>query len=78
MRKWAVAIAILILLIAHQDYWQWDRADLVLGFVPWNMAYHVGLSVVTAVVWLIVCLTCWPAEEAVDFDDKGDAAEDAV
>ncbi|MGI9519483.1 MAG: hypothetical protein ACR2NP_20695 [Pirellulaceae bacterium] len=77
MRKWVVAIAILVLLIAHQDYWQWDRADLVWGFVPYNMAYHVCLSGVTALVWIIVCMTCWPKSEEVDFDDNADVAEDS-
>ena len=73
MRKWLVAVAILILLVAHQDYWQWDRADLVMGFIPYNMAYHIGLSIVTAIVWLAVCTFCWPRQpEEPDFEDEAD------
>ncbi len=78
MKKWLVFVAILVLLVAHQDYWQWDRADLVLGFVPYNMAYHVVLSMVAAVVWFLICVFCWPrSADEVDFGDESEqAAED--
>ncbi len=61
MKKWIPGLAILGLLIAHQDYWQWERRDLVFGFIPWNMAWHMGLTVVTALVWILVCRYCWPS-----------------
>jgi hypothetical protein len=60
MKKWLVLVAIVALLVAHQDYWQWSRADLVFGFVPYNMAYHIVVSLVTALVWILVCAFCWP------------------
>ena len=60
MKKWLVIIAILTLLVLHQDYWHWDRAELVYGFVPWNMAWHIGVSLATAGLWIVVCLFCWP------------------
>lgn len=62
MKKWFVIVAILALLIAHQDYWQWPRDELVYGFLPYNMAYHIGISIVTAAVWILVCLFFWPKE----------------
>lgn len=76
MKKWLVIVAILALLVAHQDYWQWSRTDLVAGFIPYNMAYHIGISLVTAVVWVVVCVFCWPRDLAVLQDasaaEKGD------
>jgi len=62
MKKWFVIVAILALLVAHQDYWQWSRDELVFGFVPYTMAYNIGISLVTAVVWILVCAFCWPTE----------------
>jgi len=53
-------LLILILLIFHQDYWQWDRSDLVFGFVPYSLAYHMGLSIVTALFWLAAVNLFWP------------------
>ncbi len=75
MKKWFVIVAILILLIAHQDYWQWERNDLILGFVPYNMAYHIGVSVVTAVVWIIVCFCFWPEQSVSDFPSEKEGAD---
>lgn len=62
MKKWVVLVTVLALLIAHQDYWQWSRTDLVLGFLPYNMAYHIGISVLTAIVWVVVCFRFWPED----------------
>ena len=72
MKKWLVIVAILALLVAHQDYWQWDRKDLVYGFVPYNMVYHIGISLVTAAVWVVVCLFCWPRDLEVMAEKKGE------
>ncbi len=50
----------LLLLILHQDYWQWGRSDIVFGFVPYTMAYQMFVSVTTAVVWILAIIYCWP------------------
>ncbi len=74
MKKWLMIVALLALLIAHQDYWQWSRTDLVYGFLPYNMAYHIGISALTAVVWVLICLFCWPA----DLEPKLSETEDEL
>ena len=53
-------ILVLILLILHQDYWQWDRNEIVFGFVPYTMAYNIGISVATGLMWILVCALLWP------------------
>ncbi len=60
MKQLLVGIAIMGLLAAHQDYWQWDRHDIVFGFLPYPMAYNIGISIVTALMWMVVCTYCWP------------------
>ena len=42
--KFVPWIVILLLIIAHQDYWQWSRDELLYGFLPYPLAYHMGLD----------------------------------
>lgn len=56
----ALAILILGLVVLHQDYWQWNNATLVFGFLPYQLAYHAGLSLMAALVWLWAVQFCWP------------------
>ena len=58
--KYFVCILVFALLILHQDYWQWDKSDLVFGFLPYPMAYHMVISLLTAVVWFLAITFCWP------------------
>lgn len=55
-------ILVVALLIAHQDYWQWERNELVFGFMPYTMAYNIGISIATALLWIFVCTFMWPKE----------------
>ena len=64
---------ILVLLVLHQDYWQWDRADIVLGFLPYTLAYHAAISLAAVFVWILAVVFCWPSDLADDaLDVKGD------
>ena len=58
--KYAIWILVVLLLVFHQDYWQWNEATLDFGFLPRAMTYHVILSVVAAGVWLSATKYCWP------------------
>lgn len=52
---------IVLLAVAHQDYWWWDRIDpLVFGFVPVSLAYHAGVSIAAAILWALAVKFCWP------------------
>jgi hypothetical protein len=54
-------VAVFILLtVLHQDFWNWDRAELVLGFMPVGLAYHVGYSLAAALFWGFVVKFAWP------------------
>jgi hypothetical protein len=56
-----VATVVFILLaILHQDVWNWDNANLVLGFLPVGLAYHAGYSIVAATFWALVMKFAWP------------------
>jgi hypothetical protein len=62
LRQLSYWILFLLLLVLHQDYWQWERNEILFDFLPYTMAYNIGISLVTALVWLFVCRFLWPHE----------------
>ena len=60
--KYTVWILVAILLVLHQDYWQWSDATLDFGFLPRTLTYHIGISIAAAGVWMLATRFCWPAE----------------
>lgn len=64
--RYFVAVCVVLLLVAHQDYWNWDNTTLVFGFLPGTLAWHMGVSVAASVVWLIAVKFCWPMDDEVE------------
>lgn len=60
-RRW-LWLGIVLLALAHHDFWLWDDARLVFGFLPVGMAYHVVYSILAALFWVIVLRWAWPDE----------------
>jgi hypothetical protein len=60
MMQILVWILIIVLVVLHQDYWQWEESGLVLGFLPYCLAYHAGISLAAAAVWWLATRFCWP------------------
>lgn len=58
--KYVVWGLVVLLLVAHQDFWFWDDPTLVFGFVPIGLLYHVGISLAAALTWFLAVLFCWP------------------
>jgi len=58
--KYLIWCLVVLLVILHQDYWQWNNATLDFGFLPRAMTYHVGISIAAAVVWWLATQFCWP------------------
>ena len=62
-----------MLIVLHQDYWHWDDARLVMGFLPYQLFYHACLSLAAAALWLFAVQFCWPrelSEEDIEKDEK--------
>lgn len=55
-----IGILVIVLLVAHQDYWNWDDASLMFGFLPIGLFYHLGISLAAAVVWVLAVTWAWP------------------
>ena len=61
-KKRIIFIVFVLLLLLHQDSWNWDNANLILGFMPVGLFYHVCYSLVAALFWGIVMKVAWPTE----------------
>lgn len=49
-----------MLVVLHQDLWNWDNDRLVFGFVPVTLAYHGAISIAASVVWFLATKFAWP------------------
>ncbi len=57
---WAIVV---LLIIAHQDFWFWDDTTLVWGFLPMALAYHACISLAASGTWYLATRFCWPVDE---------------
>lgn len=58
----AVIVVFIVLAVIHQDQWNWDNANLVFGFIPVGLAYHVLYSIIVAIFWAVVVKFAWPSD----------------
>ncbi len=64
--KFAVWIAVAALVVLHQAPVFTDDHTLLGGFLPVGLAYHAGISLLAAVVWLAAVNLAWPVDEDVE------------
>ncbi len=62
MKKTFVYLAIVVLAILHQDFWFWDDATMVFGFMPVGLAYHALYSLLAGLAWYLALRYAWPAD----------------
>ena len=60
--KYFIYLLVFLLIAAHQDFWYWEDATLVWGFLPIGLWYHTLISIGAAIVWLLACLLVWPKD----------------
>jgi hypothetical protein len=61
MKKLLLLLMILAVYAAHQDLWNWGKADpLVFGFLPIGLAYHAAYSIACAVMMAVLVAFAWP------------------
>jgi hypothetical protein len=58
-----VWVAFVALIVLHHDWWYWNDASLVGGFLPVGLAYHMGFSIAAALLWAAASRWAWPLDE---------------
>ncbi len=61
MRK-VIALIAIVMAVLHQDFWNWDSPDLVFGFMPIGLFYHVCFSICCAILATLAIKFAWPTE----------------
>lgn len=60
--KWLVYLLAVVLLVFHQDFWNFDKAEpLLFGFLPKGLAYHAGFSLACSVLMFLMVTFAWPS-----------------
>ncbi len=54
--------AIVALVLLHHDFWWWNDSTLALGVLPVGLAYHMGFSIASALLWAWAVRHAWPVE----------------
>ncbi len=61
--KKLVFVLVAVLAVLHQDFWWWHTYEpLVFGFIPVNLAHHVGISIASSVVAALAVKYSWPTD----------------
>jgi hypothetical protein len=60
MKKLLLFLLIAAVYAAHQDFWNWNKADLIFGFLPIGLAYQAAYSIACSVLMAILVKTAWP------------------
>jgi len=76
-----IAGLVLLLIVLHQDNWNWDNSNLVFGAIPVTLFYQMCISIGASAVWYLATKIAWPedleekvlAEVAEKTEDGGDA-----
>lgn len=71
---WFLVAALFVL---HQDFWWWDNATLVMGFMPIGLLYHAAFSLAAGLLWLLANKLAWPEHvEEWAAEGEGNAVEE--
>lgn len=57
-----IAGLVILLIILHQDNWNWENTNLVFGFIPVTLFYQMCISFAASMVWLLATKIAWPED----------------
>ena len=55
-----IAGLVILLIILHQDNWNWENSSLVFGFIPVTLFYQMCISFAASAVWFLATKIAWP------------------
>lgn len=59
--RYAVYAALFVAYLLHNDVWLWDDPSMLLG-LPVGLTYHVGYSLLAALMMFVLVRLAWPDE----------------
>jgi hypothetical protein len=57
-----IAALVILLIILHQDNWNWENSNLMFGFIPVTLFYQMCISMGAGAVWFLATKIAWPDE----------------
>lgn len=76
--KLLLTLLTLAVLVLHQDFWFWGDRQLVFGFMPVGLVYHVGYTLAVVALMVLLVRFAWPGHlEASVAEDEGAATSAA-
>ncbi|MDA7681263.1 DUF3311 domain-containing protein [Verrucomicrobiales bacterium] len=69
--KHLIILLAIVLGVFHQDFWNWDDSEFIMGFMPIGLFYHACYSLVAAVLWAFAIKFAWP-KDLVDWAENDD------
>jgi uncharacterized membrane protein len=78
--KWFFVVLVAVVILLHQDTWNWTDKTLVGGFMPIGLAYHGLYSCLAAVTMALLVKFLWPAhlEDEEEYTTPATAAAPAA
>lgn len=64
--KYVIWALVVLLVILHQDNWNWHDTGLVFGFIPVGLAWHAGISIAASTIWFLATVFAWPKDLEAD------------
>ena len=62
-RKLLLSLMVMAVFLLHQDFWNWNRTEpLMLGFLPFGLAYHAAYAVLAAIMMALLVKFAWPTD----------------
>jgi hypothetical protein len=60
--KWLLTLALVGVILLHQDLWFWRDRSLVAGILPVGLAYHLGYCLLASLMMWALVRFAWPSE----------------
>ena len=70
--KQVIWLLVALLIIFHQDFWNWESDTRIFLGLPVGLVYHAGLSLAAAAVWALACRFAWPKDLDVPAPGSGE------
>lgn len=60
--RYIITALVILLIVLHQDNWNWDSTNLIFGLMPVALFWHICISIAAAFVWYLATKIAWPEE----------------